>query len=127
MINNFYNYKIKIKQININSDNLIIESNKGDIFITLIKKGSIKCKIFNESKQEVNLTYLNENSLVTITGSDIKLDINKSYNYLINDLKINNEEKNIIVINKICVKNNYVFNSDSSDSSDILEIIDSFN
>ena len=127
MINNFYNYKIKIKQININSDNLIIESNKGDIFITLIKKGSIKCKIFNESKQEVNLTYLNENSLVTITGSDIKLDINKSYNYLINDLEINNEEKNIIVINKICVKNNYVFNSDSSDSSDILEIIDSFN
>jgi len=89
MINNFYNYKIKIKQININSDNLIIESNKGDIFITLIKKGSIKCKIFNESKQEVNLTYLNENSLVTIIGSDIKLDINKSYNYLINDLEIN--------------------------------------
>ena len=89
MINNFYNYKIKIKQININSDNLIIESNKGDIFITLINKGSIKCKIFNESKQEVNLTYLNENSLVTIIGSDIKLDINKSYNYLINDLEIN--------------------------------------
>jgi hypothetical protein len=91
---NLNKYKIKIRKTYFNSNNFKIESYKGNIFTTTIKKGSVQCKIFNELQQEVNLTYLEENSLVTIIG-----------------LKKNN----IIVIKKIIVKNNYVFNSDSSD------------
>jgi hypothetical protein len=118
MSNNLNKYKIKIKKFDLNSNNLRIESYDGNIFMTSIKKGSIQCKIFNESKQEVNLSSLEENSLVTIIGLIINdstiSNNNKIYNYLINDLENNYKEKNIIVIRKIIVKNNYVFNSDSS-------------
>lgn len=118
-------YKIKITKIDFNSNDFRIESDDGKIFTSPIKKGSIQCKIFNEQNQEVNLSSIQENSLVTIIGTEIKelkiSDEHKLYNYLINGLENNesikseNKEKNIIVIRKIIVKNNYVFNSDSSD------------
>jgi hypothetical protein len=123
--NHLNKYKIKIRKIDLNSNNFRIESDDGKLFITSIKKGSIQCKIFNESNQEVNLCSLEENSLLTIIGSEMKdpklSDEHTLYNYLINNLENNepkkneNKEKNIIVIKKIIVKNNYVFNSDSSD------------
>lgn len=87
--NQLNKYKIKIRKIILNSNNFIIESYDGEIFEVPIKKGSIQCKIYNESNQEVNLSSIEENSLVTII-------------------------KNSIVIREIIVKNNYVFNSDSS-------------
>ena len=94
-----------------------------------IKKGSIQCKIFNESNQEVNLSSIKENNLVTIISSPkssvIKevniVDKMKLHKYLESNLinneldKSENKEKNIIVIKKIIVKNNYVFNYDSSE------------
>ena len=128
LLNHLIKYKIKIRKIDLNSNNFRIESEDGKIFITSIKKGSIQCRIFNESNQEVNLGSLEENSLLTIIGSEMNdskiSDEHRMYNYLINDLENNepkknenneNKEKNIIVIKKIIVKNNYVFNSDSSD------------
>jgi hypothetical protein len=118
-------YKIKISKIDFNSNNFRIESDDGIIFVTPIKKGSIQCKIFNESNQEVNLSSIEENSLVIIIGStnsqvikETKIsDKQKLYNYLVNNEsdKSENKEKNIIVIRKIIVKNNYMFNSDSSE------------
>ena len=122
-------YKIKINKIDFNSNNFKIESDNGIIFMTPVIKGSIQCKIFNESNQEVNLSSIKENSLVTIISStnypvikEVKIsDITSLHKHLDNDLvnnelnKSENKEKNIIVIKKIIVKNNYVFNSDSSE------------
>ncbi len=120
-------YKIKISKIDFNSNDFKIESDDGKIFTSPIKKGSVQCKIFNESNQEVNLSCIEENGLVTIIGLKLEKttisDKQKLYNYLVNDLENNQPEKsennqpekNIIVIRKIIVKNNYVFNSDSSD------------
>jgi hypothetical protein len=93
--NQITKYKIKIRKLILNTNNFIIESYDGEIFEVPIKKGSIQCKIYNEANQEVNLSSIEENSLVTI-------------------IKNKNTEKNSIVIRKIIVKNNYVFNSDSS-------------
>jgi len=89
-------YKIKIIQIECNKDNLIIKSEDGTMFRSPIKKGSIECRIYNELNQEVNLGYLEENSLVTIYGvknKENKLsDKQKLYNYLTNNL-VNEPEK----------------------------------
>ena len=121
-------YKIKISKIDFNSNDFRIESDDGTIFTTPIKKGSIQCKIFNESNQEVSLSSIEENSLVTIIGStnssvieETKIsDKQKLYNYLVNNEHVKSEikEKNIIVIRKIIVKNNYVFNYNSSEEYD---------
>jgi hypothetical protein len=119
--NELVKYKIKINKININNDSFIIESTEGIMFLAPIKKGSVQCKIFNESNQEVNLGNIEENNLVTIIGCKTKetiiTDEQKLYNYLINE----KSEKNIIVIRKIIIKNNYVFNSDSSNENDIFD------
>lgn len=120
-------YKIKISKVELGNDYLTIISDNGNEFKSPIKKGSIECRIYNESNQEVSLGNLEENSLVTILGTTNnknKLSDNqKLYNYLTNNLvnepnKSENREKNIIVIRKIIVKNNWVFNSDSSEHSD---------
>lgn len=122
LINELNKYKIKISKIDLTVNNFKIESEDGKIFVAPIKKGSVECRIFNESNQEVNLGSIIENTLVTIIGLKINdmsiLDKEKLYKILVNDLthkKTKNIEKNIIVIKKIIVKNNYVFNSDSSD------------
>ncbi len=94
--NQINKYKIKISKINLNYNKLKIESDDNKIFIIPVKKGSIQCKIFNQSNNEVNLNSLEENSLVTIIGFE-------------------NKEKNIIIIKKIFVKNKYVLNYDSSE------------
>jgi hypothetical protein len=109
-------YKIKISKIDIIDNNFIIESDNGKVFMAPIKKGSIQCKIFNESNQEVNLSNIEKNNLVTIIGSNQETisDNRKIYNCLTNNLP-NELETNNIIMKKIIVKNNYVFNSDSSD------------
>jgi hypothetical protein len=89
--NQITKYKIKIRKLILNTNNFIIESYDGEIFEVPIKKDSIQCKIYNESSQKVNLSSIEENNLVTII-----------------------KNKNSIVIREIIVKNNYVFNSDSS-------------
>lgn len=119
-------YKIKISKLDFDLNNLTIESSNGDQFMSQIKKGSVECKIFNESNQEVNLSNLELDSVITIFGSQLKnkiTDKDKLYNYLVNgpDNPNDNTEKNIIVIKKIIVKNNYVFNSDSSDENNNYE------
>ena len=96
-------FKIKVKKIEINQNNLnIISENNDKIFISPIIKGSIKCKIFNESDNEVNLSNIEENSIIKIYGVNEK----------------NQENKNIVIIKKIQIKNTYIFNSDSSEDID---------
>ena len=96
-------FKIKVKKIDINDKKLsIISQNNDKIFISPIIKGSIKCKIFNESEEEVNLGNLEENSIIKIYGVNEK----------------NQENKNIVIIKKIQIKNTYIFNSDSSEDID---------
>ena len=87
-------YKIRINKIGFNDDSLNIISSNGLNFTGQIKKGSVNFKIYNEDKQEVNLSNLDEGNLVKIYGNKIK---------------------NNIIIKKIIIKNNYSFNSDSSD------------
>ena len=94
-------YKIKISKIDFNSNDFRIESDDGTIFITPIKKGSIQCKIFNESNQEVSLSSIEENSLVTIIGSTNssvieetkRSDKQKLYKYLVNNEHVKSEIK----------------------------------
>ena len=102
-------YKIKIKNINLTKNNFIIESTDNQIFTSKIKHGSVKFKIYNEDNNEVNLNNINENQLVTIYSK------NKSFDFS-NDLET--AEKNNIIIKKIIIKNNYVFNSVSSEEID---------
>jgi hypothetical protein len=84
-------YKIKINKLEILNDTLII-NNK---FTANIIKGSVNFIIYNQAYEEINLSSLKENNLITIYG-------------------VQKKTKNII-IKKIIVKNNYVFHSDSSE------------
>lgn len=132
MNNNLNKFKVKINKINISNNQLLIVSNDNIEFMSPIKKGSVECKIYNELLQEVNIGNLQENNLITIYGfqnNKKKLSDNqKLYNYLTNNYNENNEnnEKNIIIIKKIMVKNNYVFNSESSSDCDCSDY-DQFN
>lgn len=107
-MDNLIKYKIKISKMDITNNQLIIESDDGKQFVSEIKKGSVNFKIFNETEQEVNLGNLEENKLVTIFGSLNIINENKL-------MEKNKDKKNIIIINKIRVKNNYIFDSESSD------------
>ena len=123
MTNKITKYKVRIKNIELTYNKLLIESDEGVIFMSPIKKGSVECRIFNESRCEVNLSNLEENILVTIHGcyekESVLTDNQKLYNFLINEDE--NNQKNIIVIKNIVVKNNYMFTSDTSD--DLSEIV----
>jgi hypothetical protein len=88
-------YKIKINNILLSHDSLLIESTNNISFTSPIIKGSIKFKIYNENGDEVTLANINNNDLVVIYATD------------------NNEA--LINIHKIIIKNNYILNSDSSD------------
>ena len=87
-------YKIKINNILLSHDSLLIESTDNISFISPIIKGSIKFKIYNENGNEVTLANINNNDLVVIYG---------------------NNNDTLITIHKIIIKNNYILNSDSSD------------
>ena len=88
-------YKIKINNIFLSQDYLIIKTIDDILFTSPIIKGSIKFKIYNENGNEVNLSNINNNDLVIIYGQDT--------------------QEATININKIIIKNNYILNSDSSD------------
>jgi hypothetical protein len=129
---NTIKHKIKIKSINIDKNNFIIESENDQMFTSKIIKGSVDFKIYNENNEEVNLSNLEVGDLIQVYENiDLKPDENNEVNKLLkllgesNYININNnfkktEQKNSI-INKIIIKNKYIFNSDSSENYDIID------
>jgi len=127
---NTIKHKIKIKLINIDKNNFFIESENNQTFTSKIIKGSVDFKIYNENNEEVNLSNLEVGDLIQIYENNNSKpnesnDVNKllklldetNYNNANNYLK-KTEQKNSI-INKIIIKNKYIFNSDSSENYDI--------
>jgi len=122
---NTIKHKIKIKSINIDKNNFIIESDNNLIFTSRIIKGSVDFKIYNENNQEVYLSNLEVGDLIQvyqlIDSKPKKKDVDKLLDLL--DNKNNNfkksEQKNSI--NKIVIKNKYVFNSESSENYDNID------
>ena len=129
---NTIKHKIKIKSINIDKNNFIIKSENNQMFTSKIIKGSVDFKIYNENNEEVNLSNLEVGDLIQVYENiDLKPDENNEVNKLLkllgesNYININNnfkktEQKNSI-INKIIIKNKYIFNSDSSENYDIID------
>lgn len=123
---NTIKHKIKIKSINIDKNNFIIKSENNLTFISKIIKGSVNFKIFNENDDEVNLSNLEVGDLIQIYEITDSKPENKDIDKLLRllDNKNNNfkkpEQKNSI-INKIIIKNKYIFNSESSENYDILD------
>jgi hypothetical protein len=97
-------YKIKIYSIELLSDSLIITSTTQMTFSTTISKGSIGCKIYNESNQEVSLYNIIEGSLITIYTNSQDVD-----------------QKKTLIIKKIITKNNYVLENSSSEEIDDID------
>jgi hypothetical protein len=129
---NTIKHKIKIKLINIDKNNFFIESENNQTFTSKIIKGSVDFKIYNENNEEVNLSNLEVGDLIQIyeninSKPNESNDVNKllklldetNYNNSNNYLK-KTEQKNSI-INKIIIKNKYIFNSDSSENYDIID------
>ena len=87
-------YKIKIKEIELNSKYLTITSTENKTFQTKIINGSINCRIINEERNEMFLSEINNDDLVTIYTKDAMID-------------------------KIVIKNKYIFISESSEELDI--------
>jgi len=114
---NIIKHKIKIKSIIIDKNNFIIESDNNHLFTSKIIKGSVNFKIYNENNQEVNLSNLEEGELIKIYENIIS-KTNEKNNITNNNFK-KIEQKNSI-INKIIIKNKYIFNSDSSENYDII-------
>ncbi len=129
---NTIKHKIKVKSINIDKNNFIIESENNHTFTAKIVKGSVNFKIYNENNEEVNLSNLEEGTLIQVYENvSLKPDENNDVNKLLKLLgekkliDTNNnfkktEQKNSI-INKIIIKNKYIFNSDSSENYDIID------
>jgi hypothetical protein len=123
---NISKHKIKIKSINLDKNNFIIQSENNQTFISKIIKGSVDFKIYNENKEELNLSNLEIGDLIQIYEiTDLKQEENNDVDKLLILLDQNNnfkkpKQKNSI-INKIIIKNKYVFNSDSSENYDLLE------
>ena len=90
-------YKIKINKINIENDKISIN----DIYISMIYKGSVDFRIFNESDKEMSLSNIDMGDMITVYGTK-------------------NNENNNIYIKKIKIKDKYVLASDS-ENSDIME------
>jgi hypothetical protein len=112
---NTIKHKIKIKSINIDKNSFVIESENDLTFVSKIIKGSVDFKIYNENNYEVNLSNLEIGDLIQvyeIIDSKSKKDQNNNFK--------KPEQKNSI-INKIIIKNKYVFNSDSSENYDLLD------
>ena len=122
---NTIKHKIKIKSLNIDKNNFIIESDNNLIFTSRIIKGSVDFKIYNENNEEVYLSNLEVGDLIQVyqltDSKPEKKDVNKLLDLL--DNKNNNfkksEQKNSI--NKIVIKNKYVFNSESSENYDNID------
>ena len=132
---NINKYKIKIESIDLNNNNFIIRSDKGQIFESKIKKGSVAFKIFNQHEQEVDLSNLESGDLIQIIGVSklndptIKSEENTDMITLLkliggSNIEINNnklgktDQKNSIIIKKIIIKNKYVFTSETSEEFD---------
>lgn len=94
-------YKIKINKLEILDDLLVILSTDNIKFVSPIIKGSVNFNIYNQFNDQLSLNNLEENNLVIIYGIPSK--------------KNQTTIKNSIVINKIIIKNNYTFYSDTSE------------
>ncbi len=121
---NTIKHKIKIKKIIIDKNNFIIESENNLIFTSKIIKGSVNFKIYNENNDEVNLSNLEIGDLIQVyeitDSKPEKKDVDKLLTLLDNKKFKKSDQKNSI-INKIIIKNKYVFNSESSENYDIVE------
>jgi len=129
---NTIKHKIKVKSINIDKNNFIIESENNQTFTSKIVKGSVDFKIYNENNEEVNLSNLEEGALIHVYENiSLKQDENNDVNKLLKLLgesKLIDTNKNFkkteqknSIINKIIIKNKYIFNSDSSENYDLFD------
>ena len=119
---NTIKHKIKIKSINIDKNNFIIESENNLTFISKIIKGSVDFKIYNENNEEVYLSNLEVGDLIQVyqltDSKPEKKDIDKLLNLLDKNNNFKKPEQKNSIINKIVIKNKYVFNSESSENYD---------
>jgi TusA-related sulfurtransferase len=114
-------HKIKIGKINLENDNFIIISENRQEFFGKIIKGSVNFKVYNETNQEVDISNLEEGDIIKIyTNKKIQKSDLKKLNAVSTNQNMNNDSKNNSIINKILIKNKYVFNSDSSEEWDNL-------
>ena len=129
---NTIKHKIKVKSINIDKNNFIIESENNQTFTSKIVKGSVDFKIYNENNEEVNLSNLEEGALIQVYENvSLKPDENNDVNKLLKllgETKLIDTNKNFkkteqknSIINKIIIKNKYIFNSDSSENYDLFD------
>ena len=85
---NITKHKIKIKSLNIDKNNFIIESDNNLIFTSRIIKGSVDFKIYNENNQEVYLSNLEVGDLIQVyqltDSKPEKKDVNKLLDLLNN-------------------------------------------
>lgn len=119
---NTIKHKIKIKSINIDKNNFIIESENNLTFTSKIIKGSVDFKIYNENNEEVYLSNLEVGDLIQVyqlsDSKPEKKDIDKLLNLLDKNNNFKKPEQKNSIINKIVIKNKYVFNSESSENYD---------
>jgi hypothetical protein len=119
---NTIKHKIKIKKIIIDKNNFIIESENNLTFMSKIIKGSIDFKIYNENNEEVYLSNLEVGDLIQVyqltDSKPEKKDIDKLLNLLDKNNNFKKPEQKNSIINKIVIKNKYVFNSESSENYD---------
>jgi hypothetical protein len=91
-------FKININSIDMNDNMFIITSTDNTKFISNINKGSVSFLVYNEDDDEINLNNL-------VVGINVRI------------LGIKNKEN--IIIKKIYIKNNYILQSDESESDNI--------
>ena len=89
--------KTKIDMIDINNNNFIITANNVKYY-SIIEKGSVNFKIYNEAGMEMHLGNLEEGTIVTLYS-----------------------KKNMI--KKIKIKDNYIFLESSDDENELDTII----
>ena len=119
---NTIKHKIKIKLTNIDKNNFFIESENNQTFTSKIIKGSVDFKIYNENNEEVYLSNLEVGDLIQVyqltDSKPEKKDIDKLLNLLDKNNNFKKPEQKNSIINKIVIKNKYVFNSESSENYD---------
>ena len=65
-----YIYRIRIEELHISTDNMIIKY-KDENYVSEIKKGSIDFKIVNEDNREIPLSYINVGDKIKIYNNKI--------------------------------------------------------
>ena len=94
--------KIKVSDIIMTNEYIIIKSSTNDEYIGNIIRGSFDFEIYNEDNKEINISYINKNDYIIIEFI---------------------KKENILKILKIFVFYKYNFLSESSESSEFEDYI----